>query len=334
MRILFVWTAAEFSTMDVARGYRQALERQGHEIRDYRLSRRMLYHAKALGEKRAQDVELLSKMASENVILEAIKHQADLVVIISALNFHPDGIWFLARCSWPTAVIFTESPYSDQQQLDNFASVYPEMLCCTNERISARRYDWLYLPPSYDQNTHRPGEFDQDEAVDVIMIGTGWKERAELLEAVDWTGIKLRLMGFWTNVGLSADSPLVKYLDERVVHNPDVPRYYASTKICLNFHRADSEAESWGPRIVETAACGAFQLSDDRRELREKFGWSIPTFRDAAELEHLIRFYLANDELRKTNARRARELVQGETFDARATTLMDAVARRSTKVAV
>ena len=83
-----------------------------------------------------------------------------------------------------------------------------------------------------------------------------------------------------------------------------------------------------------TAACGAFQLSDDRLDLANTFGPSIPTFTTAQDLEYQIRFYLARGGLRERLAQEAREKVRGETFDARATTLMDAVARRSNKVAV
>lgn len=334
MRILFVWTAAEFSVQDVARGYRLALAKQGHEIHDYRLSRRIMYHVRALGEPKCQDMELVAKLASENVIIEAIRHHADLIVIISALHFHPDAIWFLARCSWPTVAIFTESPYFDEKQA-MFAGVYPEMLCATQDGFSARRYDWLHLPPSYDPDIHKPVDPDPAEACDVILIGTGWAERVKLLEQVDWTGIKLRLIGLWSHVGsLPHDSPLVPFVEERTLDNRENARFYASAKICLNIHRHGTDAESANPRIYEAAACGAFQLSDHRHDLAKTFGSSIPIFTDAKDLEYQIRFYLANDELRQADARRARELVRGETFDARAATLMDAVARRSTKVAV
>ena len=344
MRILFVWTAAEFSVVDVARGYRLALGKQGHEIADYRLSRRIMYHGRAVGPERAKDLEVLSRLASENVLLEAIRHKADLVVIISALHFHPDGIWFLARCKIPTVVIFTESPYFDERQ-EQFANVYPEMLVATNERVSARRYGWTYVPPAYDPDIHKPVDPDPEEACDVLMIGTGWEERVRLLEQVDWTGIKLRLLGFWKACGFIADdSPLRPFIQEKSVSNLEAPRFYASAKICLNSHRANDEAESVNPRVVEAAACGAFQISDPRAEMSQMFRWNgswesavdpvIPTFSDAASLESQIRVYLADDERRRVHAAQARKCVEGQTFDERAATLMEAVEQRREGVAV
>lgn len=343
MRILFVWTAAEFSVVDVARGYRLALTKAGHDVVDYRLSRRIMYHVRALGEKKAQDMELVARLASENVLLEAIRNQVDVVVIIAALYFHPDGIWFLARCSMPTIVIFTESPYCDARQFD-FAQVYPEMFCATNERTSAARYGWTYLRPAYDPDIHKPVEPDPEQACDVLMIGTGWEERVRLLEGVNWTGIKLRLLGFWQNVGfVGKDSPLAPFVEEKAISNLDAPRYYASAKICLNSHRAGDGAESVNPRVVEVAACGAFQLSDERAEMSERFVWLhewkprepvIPTFHDAPSLELQIRAYLADDDRRQSHAEQARDCVQGETFDERVTTLMEAFDRRRESVAV
>ena len=332
-RILFVWTAADFSVVDVARGYRLALAKQGHTLFDYRLSKRLMYHARAVGPKRQQDIELLSRLASDNVLLEAIRNEVDLVVIISALCFHPDGIWFLARCKIPTAVVFTESPYCDDKQVE-FVDVYPEMVVGTNDRYSARRYGWTYLPPAFDPDVHKPVSGNTKESCDVLMIGTGWKERIELLEGIDWTGINLRLIGFWSHAGhMTDDSPLRPFCEEGAVNNLDAPRFYASAKICLNSHRANGDAESVNPRVVEAAACGAFQLSDARPEMSEIFQWNgerqppapvIPTFHDSESLEGLIRTYLADDQLRRHHADRARLCVQGQTFDVRATTLIEA----------
>lgn len=342
-RILFVWTAAEWSVVDVARGYRLALAKAGHELFDYRLSRRIMYHCRAVGAPRLLDIELMARLASENVLIEAIKHQVDLVVIISALSFHPDGIWFLARCKIPTAVIFTESPYFDEKQA-LFHAVYPEMLCGTNDRFSARHYGWEYLPPAFDPDIHKPVPMDPAEACDVLMIGTGWQERIELLEAIDWTGINLRLIGFWKCANfVTKDSPLWPFMEDRSVSNLEAPRFYASAKICLNSHRANEDAESVNPRVVEVAACGAFQLSDARPEMSEIFQWNgqwhptslvIPTFDDAESLERQIRVYLADEDLRRHHAARARACVQGQTFDVRAATLIEAFERRRESVAV
>tara|TARA_Y100000310_G_scaffold98201_1_gene95928 strand:- start:21484 stop:22494 length:1011 start_codon:yes stop_codon:yes gene_type:complete len=336
MRILFVWTAAEYATHDVARGYRGALQRQGHVIRDYKLNKRMAYHARALGKPNNLDVGLVSRLASENVLIEAIRHRAELVVVISGLVFHPDGVWFLARCGIRTATLFTESPYDDEKQY-TFATVHPEMICATQERTSATQYGWRYLRPAYDPQVHRPGDPDPAEACDVLMIGTGWPERQELLEQVDWTGIRLRLIGTWHLKPKTEDdgdvwpqrtgrTGLDQYIETNCIDNPGAVPLYWSAKICLNMHRAHPTAESLNPRAMELAACGAFQISDRRAEVTELFDGSVPTFGwSARELEGMIRHYLSRPHERATCARNAQARVQGETFDERAQALMSAL---------
>ena len=329
MRILLVHPGAEFSIWDVAQGLRRALVEQGHEIADYYITRRMTYHAAAM-ELGGADVSqehfpAIAKQACENVIVEALYHRADLVLLVSGLNFHPIGIKLLdlmREPRIPVAIVLTESPYEDPQQAE-FCGAHPDAVIFTNERSTARMFGWHYLPHAFDPQVHQPGWADPAEACDVLMLATGWPERQELLEQVNWTGIKLRLIGPWPY--LPADHALRAYLDDHCVDNPETPRLYASAKICLNFFRRHPGAESLGPRTYELAACGAFQLSDPRPELSEKFSGSIPVFHSASELEGLIRYYLGRDRERVQLAAEARNLVRGETFASRAEMIMRAV---------
>ena len=149
------------------------------------------------------------------------------------------------------------------------------------------------------------------------MIGTGWRERQAFLEAVNWTGIDLKLYGVWPT--LTADSPLHRFHCPMVVDNTRIAAIYRSAKICINFHRRSVDALTPGPRAFELAACEAFQLSDPRPDLVSMFGSSIPTFDTPGNLEDLIRHYLApeHDDERWVLAAEACSLVQGETFDRR-----------------
>lgn len=322
MRLLFVWSSAEFSTWDVARGYRRALERQGrHDIRDYRLYARMKYHVTALGDKRAEDLNLVTRIASENIVVEAMKHRADLVFIVSGMALHPDALWLLRRAGIRAAVLFTESPYNDREQRE-FHAVYPEMICFTMERTSAVD-GWAYLPHAYDADVHRPCSMPVRD--DVLFIGTLWQDRIRLLEQVDWTGIRLHLFGTWVAPPLPCESSIGHFYKEGCIPNHLAPTYYGGARICLNPHRAHPTAESLNPRAYELAACEAFQLTDQRAEVYDVFNGSVVTFTGAMILEHQIRAWLARDADRKDAARAAMEAVVPHTFDARAETLMRAL---------
>lgn len=344
MRILFCKPAVDYSVSDVARGLRAALVRQGHEVRDYDMAKRLVYHARAMGEVHAENIAAVSKQASENVLIEAMYHKADLVVLVSALVYHPVAIALLRMGRVPTVVLHTESPYEDAAQLE-WAGANPSALHCTHDAASARKLGWFYVPHAYDPAIHRPCHLEEfwqdphdtasrvivpnndadaqsDKACDVLFVGTGWPERIAFLEQVDWTGIDLRLYGIWTQ--LRPDSPLRPFYREGLVPNEEAVALYRAAKINLNVHRADPTAESLNPRGFELPACGAFTLTDRRREGVDLFGETMPVFDTPEELERMIRRYLADPEERTRLARAAFARVAPCTFDNRAVSLMSA----------
>lgn len=322
-KILYVWSSAEFSTWDVARGYRNALTRRGGvEVHDYKLSAHMKYHAKAMGDA-ADDVGLMARQASDCIPVYAMKHDVDLVFIVSGMALHPDAIWMLRRIGIPAAVLFTESPYNDEQQRE-FHAVYPEMLCFTTERTSAH-HGWQYLPHAYDPHIHAPAPAEPEW--DVLLIGTLWRERIALLERVNWTGIRAKFIGTWVAPPLPQDSPAGLHYEEGCVHNYEAPKYYGRAHICLNPYRDGDGAESLNPRAYELAACGAFQLSSFRAELRDVFGDGAVGVYAPETLDGEIRHWLADAEARRWCAAEAQRRVQAHTFDARLETLLGALER-------
>jgi spore maturation protein CgeB len=326
MRTLFVWPAAEFSIWDVGRGLRNALAARGDEIRDYWLNRQLVIAQNGVedflpqginGEQRHQ---IVSEIGSQGAVAHALWHQADRVVIVSGLNLHPGVIWALDRIGIPTAVWLTESPYEDDAQAQ-WVSASPSVTVFTHERASAAKYGWHYLPHAFDPAVHHP--VAAAAGPDVLFIGTGWANRQRFFEAVDWTGIRLELVGLWPE--MTVDSPIARFLAEQsCVRNEFVKDAYCGAAINVNLHRDHPSAESLNPRAYELAACGAFQISDPRLELEHVFGDSVPVFTSPAHMEALIRHYLAHPEERAAKAAEAQRRVQAHTFAQRAATL-DAV---------
>jgi spore maturation protein CgeB len=302
---------------DVARGYRSAFSKIfGEEnIKDYALQQRTSYHKLALPPDISNDVALLSRFASENILNEALYFEADVVFVVSGLNLHPISLWLLKKAKIPTVVLFTESPYEDEYQKE-WASTYPEMLIMTNDRFSAKKFGWTYVPHSYDPKIHY--HVNTPIQYDVMMVGSGWPERQKVLEDINWVDIRLKLCGIWPNIG--PDSNLYPFLDQSVVPNDKVAELYSSSKICINFHRAyaDNQAYSLGPRAYEIAACESFQISDYRPELVNVFNSSVPYVKDPRDWEATIRYYLQLPEKRSELAQEAYEWVQECTFDHRA----------------
>lgn len=331
MKILFVWPCVTFSVWDVARGYRAALGRLIGEdnIQDYYLDKHLAYHQKAIPKEHQNEI-ILSRYASETIITQALYFSADHVIIVSGLNLHPIALWGLKKIGIPVTTIMTESPYNDDSQTD-WSDQYPGMTIITTERTSLRNHpEWACIPHAYDPAIHHPVSFEKELECDVFMVGSGWPERQALLEKIDWTGINLRLYGFWMN--MTKKSPLYKFLQPMsLIDNTQLPRYYCSSKVNLNIHRGHPIAESLNPRAYEIAACGAYQICDARKEVSEVFADTVPMVKDAVELEYEIRWALANPKERLLRAIRSKELVHPHIFDSRARLLLSALGVETTE---
>lgn len=326
MRILFIWSAAEFSTFDVARGYANALKAAGHNVHDYRLYNRLKYHALGLSHNdppRHKDPELVTRLAAETLVVEALRHEADLVVGVCGMGLHPVGLQLLSRAGFPIAMIFTEAPYDDEHHA-KFARFVGHAF--TNEQVSAAEHGWGYLGAAYDPAIHFPHQADPAERCDVLILGTGWEERQQLLEGVDWKGIDLRIRGFW--MGIKKRTPLRRFYQEGSVENTRTPVMYASARVCVNQHRSHPTARSLNPRALELGAVGAYQISDRRAELTDVYGETVPTYSTPAELEALIREALALPEpelRRRAYEQRAKLLAGRHTFADRAAAMMASI---------
>jgi len=340
MKLMLVHPGADFSTADIYTGLRGAFERRGVELVLYNLSGRIersasyLAHLYKKAKKDGQDVERpndadVSYLASVGIVERALRHMPDWTLIVSAMYLHPDAVIMLRRAGQKVAILFTESPYDDENQLR--LAPYVDA-CWVNERSSVAKFREInphtyYYQHALDAQKHTPKADDMDvPAHDVVFVGTGFKERLELLQAVDWTGIDLGLYGTWVLLG--ARSRLRQYIRGGAIQNEKTAALYRKAKIGLNLHRSSKGfgrdvphtqgAESLNPRCYELAATGTFFVTDYRAELTDVFGDTVPTFRNARECEEIIRYYLAHEEERRAIAARLPELVKPHTFDARA----------------
>jgi len=334
LRVLFVWPGAEMAISDVATGYANALKAAGHHLTDYILTKRLIYHITATRryaeetdnrtlESAKSDVRLMAKMASECILPEAIYCEADVVVVVSGLNLWPGALHLLRWAGIPTVCILTESPYEDNEQVE-WVQANPDALVFTNERYSASTHDgWGYLPSSHDPMIHKPVDPDPEAACDVLFLGSGFADRQAFFESVDWTGVDLRLLGPWPN--MTDESPLAQFQNGHCIDNNLAPSYYRAAKININLHRSHGQAYSANPRTYEVAASEAFQISDERQEVIDIFGESVPTFRDAVGLRLLIDRYLHDEPMRRRLAAEARNRVAPHTFAFRAEKVVRAI---------
>lgn len=344
--------SASWAVADVWRGAFDALTRAGVEVVQYALDGRIAYwqlwfkwmwnrHKRqgvAIGDYSESDILFA---ASQDIVLKALHHRVDWVLVIAGTYVHPEGLVMLRRAGIRLAVILTESPYSDVQEIGitRIANVV-----WTNERASVPIFSqygqchyWQHAMDPERHGVEATGADDTVPAHDVVFVGTGFEERIQTLEAVNWDGIDFGLYGSWTLLG--SRHPLRKHLRAGVIDNRATAALYRKAKIGLNLHRTSVGwgrnvehiklvAESMNPRCYELAACGRFFVSDYRAEVSEVFGGLVPTFETAAELEALLRHYLADDQARMSIAAQLPGAVSPHTFDARISRLLEVLSSK------
>lgn len=335
MKVLVVHPGPHFSVADVHNGLVKGLRSTGAQVAEFNLHDRLNFYAEAHVPKngemvRAFDPDAAVLMAAKGLEVVLYEWWPDVVVIVSGF-FVPPQLWaVMARRPHHVVLWCTESPYEDDRQLR--PAEYADTVILndptnidTFRAVNARTF---YLPHSYDPDVHHPGEPDPDLASDFAFVGTGFPSRIEFLEAVDWSGIDVKLAGNWQQV--PPGSPLVPFLlhgRTECIDNGDAARLYRSTAVSANLYRQEatdeSTADGWamGPREVELAACGTFFLRNPRPEGDDLFPM-LPTFTEPGEFHDLLRWWLAHPAERTAAAASARAAIAERTFATTAARLL------------
>lgn len=337
MRILLIYPGHSHSTIDVAAGYDLALRTLGCKVRAFCYHQQIAFYSEAIRHfmrinKRFQPAlpqEAALLLASEQAALQAVDFVPDVALVVNGFALHRRAYDLLARLGIPTALLLTESPYLDDEQARIIEQGHVA-LAFTNDRSSVQPLGRagapvVYLPHSFDPTRHRPQAVADEERSDVFFFGTLWPERKRLLWPLRrW--LKMHHPQARVDIGGAA---MLGRGTSRLIDNDELARRYSGAAICLNHHRTISSAVdgkeqhvsgawSLGPRAFEIAACGAFQLSDERPELREVFGTSVPTYSDARSLRELASFYLTHPDERQRLAEESMRRVQQCSFERRA----------------
>jgi hypothetical protein len=338
MKVLVVGPAAYFSTWDVYEGHLAGFRANGCEVFAFDYGKWL----RAFGEfshwmkrRRATDLsEKIYVMGGESIYVAAHVHEVDLVWMVAPMHVHPAILGLMLRDGIKTAGYMTECPYEDDIWVKRAALF---TYCFLNDKNSVDLFRQVnprsfYMGHAFDPNRHCPQACEAD--MDVAFVGTGFPARRRFFEAVDWEGVDLRLYGYWAKT--PKGSSLWSYLTPCILDNGETVDIYRRSRIGLQLHRKDKwyghkgeceeHAHSLGPRSYELAASGVFQVSDERPELHEVFDGSVPTFSTPAELEGLVRHYLADPGARRELAERQRQAVQPYTFENRIKQALEVIA--------
>lgn len=353
-RILLVAPGSLWSTYDVYRGYLDVMHASPEvEVQGFNFHNTMIYHLTAMTELFPHYTvddrnSVVTVRSARELLIDTILYKPDVVFFISGSAIPSEIYAELLNVrseinrQFAVALYLTESPYQDSYQV--LYTKYADVLFI-NDKYSVKDFDPTgthyveYLPHSFNPKVHRPGnENDLDEEVyvsDVFFGATAFRERFDMIASIDWSNVDLKLVGTWKEwQDLPEYQKIEKYIHSQslTMSNLEYAKYYRNTKIALNVHRTRADIEglneelnnytdaySVGPRIFEAAACGAFIITDYRKEAEDIFGDTVEFFDGAQDLENKVHYWLdpAHEQERLNKAAAARERIKNCTFENR-----------------
>lgn len=330
MRLALAYPGHYTSTYDVAHGYEAGLREAGMEVWPFGYHSCLAFYRVALEEWEERNKDFRWEKADQHYlatrsgVADLVEREPDAAIVVHGLNLHPCYYAALHRLGIPFALLLTESPYQDREQLEMCAAVQPDAVF-VNDRASLDKYErWNahYLPQSYDPAIHF-GSPDTERVVHVSFVGTLYPERKRLLDAINWDELEHTFV-----------APQMEPEGERWA-NDKVAELYRRSMMVLNLNRtvrgyheqdqhiAGGEAYSIAARAYEIPACGALMLSEyGRGELRDVYGYDCPTFKGPKELAESIYYYLMNGDERVKMARRQQDKARPCRFVDRANTIV------------
>lgn len=309
-RISIVFPNARYSTRDCAVGYSSAFNSLGFDVNDIRYELLWEHYYSLYGES-----EETYRKATSHAVFKIIDSYPDFVVVIDGSRIHNIFWKWMAKLNIKTAVVMTDCPYYDKV---NAAIAEKTDYPFANDRLSARKMGIPYLPLAYDSNVHHPFIVSDKYKSDVIFVGTGFPERVEFLEQINWSGIDFKLLGYWPD-------------NKEIIPNDEAVQYYNGAKIALNLDRVsvdiDGEEriegrESPGPRVFEVSACGTLLASQSPVSI---LGDNYLLCETPQKMSKMIREWLCRDDDRAILSNNARRAVEGESYVNRAITMLDTI---------
>jgi spore maturation protein CgeB len=312
-----------------------ALKNLGHEVvsvncEDYAEA----FFATQKITKNLKNSEVLSKMfmsfMNEIIVAKAVDLKPDLILGLAQAPLSPEGISRLKKLGAPVAFWFVEDfrtlGYWEQVAgyYDHFFTIQRESFFEELEKRDIKNY--YYLPQACSPSVHRPlalGEEDrQNFSADLSFMGAAYYNRRQSFPRL--LDYDFKIWGTEWDLG-SAIGKKVQNKNERV-STEDCVKIYNCGKINLNLHSStfhqdvNPNGDFVNPRTFEIAACGGFQLVDERSELVHLFqpGEEIVTFKDIEDLKNKINYYLEHDDERKSIASKSRiKAVSEHSFERR-----------------
>lgn len=263
-------------------------------------------------------------LMGEMIVARALEFKPDLVLALAQAPVSPDGIAKLKKMKTPVAFWFVEDCHTLTYWKDT-AKLYDYFFTIQQgeffrELEQSGQPNHYYLPQAAHPPVHRPLQLSQEDRkrfqADLSFMGEGYYNRHRAFTRLLDQDFKIWGTGWLEN---PAYWPHIQNKGRRV-SSEDCVKIYNAGKVNINLHSStyhdgiNPNGDFINPRTFEIAACGGFQLVDERSELADCFriGEEMATFSDLEEMRAKALYYLEHETERRELARRARERVLRE----------------------
>jgi len=182
--------------------------------------------------------------------------------------------------------------------------------------------------PSLLPITTNPARFNdsvpqkKEYSCDYCFTGSYWNSPRDIIEMLDPEKLpyKFNLYGKnWDRIDK------FKGYNKGFLNYSNIPEVYASTKIVID--DANIATKKYGAvnsRVFDALACGVLVVTNGEKGAKETFNDKLPVFKSKEELNHLIEYYLSNEDERIKKIEELKKFVlENHTYTNRANTLKD-----------
>lgn len=305
------------------------LKKMGHNVELIDNSRftDAMFFAKDIAKDRSRYnrmIDMMTSFLSEAVIARCETFKPDLVFALAQSPLTIECLKRLKNNHIPTAYWFVED-FRLMDYWKNIAGLYDYFFVIQkgdliDEMRKAGVKNYHYLPLAASPDIHkriaiRDAERDYYGS-DISFVGAGYYNRRHLFKGLLDHDFKI-----W-GTDWDMNSPLARCVQRAAerVDTDETVKIFNASRININLHSSTYHnginpfGDFVNPRTFELAACGAFQLVDNRSELPGlfKIGEEIIVFNDLEDLKQKIRYYLDNPAERERTAENAKQRVLRE----------------------
>ncbi|PES74470.1 protein CgeB [Bacillus cereus] len=199
-----------------------------------------------------------------------------------------------------------------------------------------------HLPLGTDATIFKPLPAENIHKIDLLLVGYPYPTRVNFIHfLLENTKYQIMLIGkgWYNNLQKRwRNNPRV-IIQDTWIEPQKVSYYYNGAKIVLNPHRIHSFwlnrnthgviSESINNRTFDIASCGAFQLIEEKHDLRSFFTEEeMISYLDYEDCLHKLGIYMDDEELRETISQKARKIViEQHTFDHRVRNMIKTISK-------